>query len=77
MGAINWNVVMIGVFILLVGIAMPAETTDTEYVGGEIIRDTTENDYKHPLMVVGGGLIVVGLFANPTSDEKRLDSVDD
>ena len=59
--ASNVKLLGLGLLILLVGISMPAETTEKVWEDGYPTEVTEENDYKYPLMV-GGVVLAAASF---------------
>ena len=57
------TVLILGIVVLGIGLVVPAETTETKYINGQVIEETNENSYKMPMIVVGGVFVALGGFA--------------
>ena len=71
------SLVAIGLIILIVGVAMPSETTETTFEGTEVIEKTENVPYKEPTIVVGIALVIAGIVARDTEDNNTYDNPPD
>jgi len=60
------SLVVVGLIILVIGVGMPGETTETTFKGTEVIETTEDVPYKEPTIVVGIGFVIAGIVARDT-----------
>ncbi len=68
------SLIIVGLVILSIGVVLPGTTTENDcanpnidYQGGQyqggcdiVVEEEKDNPYKEPVMVVGGGIVLIG-----------------
>jgi ABC-type sulfate transport system permease component len=71
------SLVAVGLIILIIGVVMPTETTETTFEGTEVVEKTENVPYKEPTIVVGIGLLLAGIVARDTENNNEYDNLPD